>query len=229
MGNAVFTPRNDFPPLAVRLLPAAGILAISHHLPYLPVAHAHGHLLALFRQPFFRRYPSGHVYLQVRRKRPNSALQAKPLRGSPKLVCYASMRDLPLLEAKCNDCGQLFGHPSLGDFAYGEALLCTVDGKHYATVDAFSEFPTRVHALVKSAGATSLWHALAALADPVAGQQLAPGVRCPHCTSSNLEYWGGRQVGIACVPQASFAAVATLSSELLAQHMALALTQAHGA
>lgn len=75
------------------------------------------------------------------------------------------MTNIALLEAKCAECGHVFGHPSLGDFAYGAFVLCTNDGKHYATVDAFNEFAVRVHALIKSAGTSSLWSALAALAD----------------------------------------------------------------
>ena len=139
------------------------------------------------------------------------------------------MTNIALLEAKCADCGHLFGHPSLGDFAYGEAILCTADGKHYATVDAFNEFSVRVHALVKSAGNSSLWPALAALADPVAGQQLTTSTHCPKCASNNLESWGGQILGVASVPEARFTAAANLSSSLLAQHVALAISPAHEA
>ncbi|MBD8872233.1 hypothetical protein [Rhodanobacter sp. DHB23] len=139
------------------------------------------------------------------------------------------MKDIALLEAKCADCGRLFGHPSLGDFAYGEVVLCTADGKHYATVDAFNEFAVQVRAVVKSGSTSSIWPALAALADPVAGQQFTTSVHCPHCASNNLEYWGGQKVGVTCVPEVSFATVAKLSPSLLAQHMALAISQAHEA
>jgi Zn finger protein HypA/HybF involved in hydrogenase expression len=134
------------------------------------------------------------------------------------------MTNIALLEAKCADCGHLFGHPSLGDFAYGAFVLCTTDGKHYATVDAFNDFAVRVHALVKSADTSSLWSALAALADPVAGQQFTTSAHCPNCASNNLEYWGGQKLGIASVPEASFTAAANLNSDLLAQQVALAIS-----
>ena len=139
------------------------------------------------------------------------------------------MTNIALLEAKCADCGHLFGSPSLGDFAYGETILCTADGKHYATVDAFNEFAVRVHAVVKSAGNSSLWSALAALADPVAGHQLTTSIHCPKCASNNLESWGGQKLGVASVLAASFTAAASLSSDLLAQHVALAIAPAHEA
>jgi hypothetical protein len=103
-------------------------------------------------------------------------------------------------------------------------VLCTTDGKHYATVDAFNDFAVRVHALVKSADTSSLWSALAALADPVAGQQFTTSAHCPNCASNNLEYWGGQKLGIASVPEASFMAAANLNSDLLAQQVALAIS-----
>jgi hypothetical protein len=130
------------------------------------------------------------------------------------------MREIPLLEAKCASCGRLFSHPSLGDFSYGEAVLCSVDGKHHATIDAFGDFAQRVKALLNSSVAGSLWPLLASLADPVAGQPWAHTIHCPHCTSNSLEYWSGQKIGISSVPAATFIASSSLSPESLARVVA---------
>ncbi len=133
------------------------------------------------------------------------------------------MREIALLEGKCADCEHVFGHPSLGDFAYGEVVLSTVDGKHYATADAFGKFAQRVDALVKSDASRSLWPLLASLADPIGGQPLTHSICCPHCASDKLEYWGGRQVGTLAVPEASFAASSAFSADVLAAHIGVAV------
>ena len=127
------------------------------------------------------------------------------------------MREISLLEAKCASCGRIFSHPSLGDFSYREVVLCTVDGKHYATADAFGDFAKRVKALVNSSPVGSFWPVLASLADPLASQALTHSIHCPHCTSNSLEYWGGQKTGTASIPAATFVAASDLSPESLAR------------
>ena len=135
------------------------------------------------------------------------------------------MRQVSVLEAKCASCGCLFGHPSLGDLAYGEAVLCTADGKHYATVDAWSGFSQGVMHLVKQSGASLLWPVLASLADPIAGQPLTYSIRCPDCASDSLQYWGGQKAGTAQVPEATFISASTLSPIHLAERIGVSARQ----
>ena len=135
------------------------------------------------------------------------------------------MKNISLLAAKCASCGRSFSHPSLGEFAYGEAILCTVDGKCYATASASAGFSQRVGTLIKSAGVNSLWPVLAALADPISGQLLTDAIRCPYCASGNLEYWGGKKTGHIGIPEASFTSAAALSDGSLSQRIASVVEQ----
>lgn len=118
-------------------------------------------------------------------------------------------RDIPTFLAKCGNCKQTFAHPSLGDFAYGEAILCSVDGKHYATVSAFTEFSQSVRALMPS-GSSGFWGVLASLADSIDDNGYSPLIHCPVCSSDNIEFWDGERIGVASVPEALFVGVATL-------------------
>ena len=127
------------------------------------------------------------------------------------------MAEISALEAKCATCGHHFSHPSLGDFAYGAAVLSTIDGTHFATADAFSSFAQRVAAL---GGKANLWPVLAELADPVGGRGFTSSIVCPHCRSPALEYWGGNKTGTIDVPEASFSAAARLNDEMLAARIA---------
>lgn len=114
------------------------------------------------------------------------------------------MKTLPTLEAKCRRCGGTFSHPSLGDFSYGEALLCSESGRYYVTLDGFSAVAQRVRATLTSPEPGELWKALAALADPVEGEALSATIRCPTCSSDDLASWGGRVTGTREVAEASF-------------------------
>lgn len=133
------------------------------------------------------------------------------------------MKEIATFAAECANCGKHFSHPLLGDFSYGEAILCTADGKHFATVSAFEPFAQRVAPLVNSG---TIWPVLASLADPIAGQPLKSSVRCPQCGSGKLKSWGSNKTGSTQVPAASFAVASALNdSELVrcveaAQHEA---------
>ena len=132
------------------------------------------------------------------------------------------MTEITLSEAQCANCTRHFAHPDMGDFAYGEALLCTMDGRYHATVSGFTPFSERVRALISSSGSYSLWSILASLADPISGQRLTFGLRCPHCASDNIVYWAGRRVGVSEVPEATFTGAAALSEEELARRVVAA-------
>jgi hypothetical protein len=130
------------------------------------------------------------------------------------------MKEIAVFEAQCGNCARHFSHPSLGDCAYGEVLLCTLDGNHYATVSAFTDFSQRVEALMGSEAENSFWSVLASLADAISGQPLSSGIRCPHCASDNIAYWEGRRVGVSEVPEATFTQAAALTEDALARRVA---------
>jgi hypothetical protein len=138
-----------------------------------------------------------------------------------------TLKEIAVFEAQCANCASHFSHPSLGDFAYGEVFLCTLDGNHYATVSAFTDFSQRVKALMGPGAENSLWSILASLADPISGQPLSSGIRCPHCASDNLAYWAGRRVGVSKVPEATFTHAAALSQEELARRVAAAKSESN--
>jgi len=130
------------------------------------------------------------------------------------------MTEITLFEAQCAHCRCHFAHPDLGDFVYGEVLLCTRDGQHHARVSAFTPFSKRVEALMSPNDDRSLWSILASLADPVSGVPLTFGLRCPHCASGQMVYWGGKRAGVIDVPEATFTDAAALSDEELGRRVA---------
>jgi hypothetical protein len=121
------------------------------------------------------------------------------------------MRTLALLEACCAGCGDVFLHPALGDHVYGEALLCSADGHHVAVANAFDALPRRVAALLPDGIDHRFWPVLAALADPIDGQPLVHGLRCPQCGGAQLHWHDGERRGTQPVGNAGFAAAAGLS------------------
>ena len=135
------------------------------------------------------------------------------------------MREITTVAAKCASCGQSFSHPSLSELSYGEVILSTVDGRHFVTADAFSEFSQRVAALSDKG---SFWPTLASLADLVSGQPLTASIRCPHCGAGEIEYWGGDKTGAMLVPEATFDSSAALSRDSLVARIA-AVTHGHEA
>lgn len=135
---------------------------------------------------------------------PSAALRS-PLRPT---LCIMS-RDITTFRANCRNCKQTFAHPSLGDFGYGEAILCSVDGKHYATVSAFSEFPQRVRDFMRSTS-SNFWAVLASLADSIDGKGYSPNIHCPFCSSNDIEFWEGERIGVTSVPEALFVGASAL-------------------
>ena len=113
-------------------------------------------------------------------------------------------KNIPTFEAKCARCASQFGHPSFGDFTYGENIFYTIDGKQKAWVSAFSTFPQRVTSVLDSSRSKDFWDILASFADPIMGQKLVARIVCPNCTSDCMEYWNGKQNGAEMVQEAIF-------------------------
>ncbi len=118
-------------------------------------------------------------------------------------------RDVTTFRVNCSNCKHTFACPSLGDFAYGEAILCSLDGKHYATVSAFSEFPQRVRALMPSTS-SDFWAVVASLADSIDGKGYSSHIHCPFCSSNKIELWDGERVGGRSIPEALFVGASAL-------------------
>lgn len=124
-------------------------------------------------------------------------------------------------EAKCRSCQKTFSHPGIIDSSYGEILLNSPDGHTYILASAFGEFPERVRSSLFSTEPGRLWKVLAALADHGPSGPFSATMHCPHCHSVDLEYWNGRQVGTALVPEATYSEYEALDDAELAQQVAL--------
>jgi hypothetical protein len=126
------------------------------------------------------------------------------------------MKSVTTFEAKCAKCKQIFSHPSLGDFVYGESLFYTADGKHQVYVSAFSEFPQRVRALIPNESSL-FWPALASLSDKFEGNSFIADLCCPFCSSTEIECWEGDPTGILNLSEVSFNISSLLSdAEIMA-------------
>lgn len=124
-------------------------------------------------------------------------------------------------EAKCRLCRETFSHPGIIDSTYGEIVLNSPDGSSYILVDAFDQFPQRVKSILSSSESGRFWKVLAALADHGPSGPFTTTMRCPHCHSADLEYWNGREIGVALVPEASYSEYEVLDDEQLARQIAL--------
>ena len=139
------------------------------------------------------------------------------------------IKDIPTFEAKCTDCGKSFVHPSVGDFAYGEAVLTGRNSNLYAWISAFDEFPKKVNTLISKLGANNpgiLWKVLALLADPVEGQTLSEKLFCQNCGSDNLAFWCGTKIGSVEVPAAAFNTATALDEIALGNRISEILRKA---
>lgn len=128
-------------------------------------------------------------------------------------------RIVATFQAKCRDCSHVFDHPSLGEHAYGEVLLCSNNGLAYVWVSAFSVLPKKVASLMPNARAEDFWKIVAALADPVEGQKLGSGVHCTSCSSGVLEFWEGERLGSMEIAEGTFHAAEAWSPEELEQRV----------
>ena len=113
-------------------------------------------------------------------------------------------KNIPTFEAKCARCKSQFGHPSFGDFTYGENIFYTIDGKQKVWVSAFSTFPQRVNSVLDSSRSKGFWDILATFADPVIGQELVARIVCPNCSCDRMDFWNGKQIGVEAVQEAMF-------------------------
>jgi len=133
-------------------------------------------------------------------------------------------RQLIACEAKCRSCQEIFSHPGIIDSSYGELVLNSPDGNSYVLASAFGQFPERVRSALSSTEPGSLWEVLAVLADHGPSGPFRTTMHCPHCRSADLEYWNGREIGIALVPEAVYSAYEALDDGELARQIA-SLTQ----
>jgi DNA-directed RNA polymerase subunit RPC12/RpoP len=126
--------------------------------------------------------------------------------------------EIVTLEAKCAACGHTFDHPSFGQQMYGHMLFCAENGKFYAHFDANGAVAALVTVMLPDVVAPQVYQAvLAHLADPIFGQKLTPGIRCPSCRSDKLAYWGGRDTGTIWVKPATHRALLALSRNELVE------------
>jgi Zn finger protein HypA/HybF involved in hydrogenase expression len=130
-------------------------------------------------------------------------------------------RQLIACEAKCRSCRETFSHPGISDSSYGEIVLSSPDGRSYILASAFGWFPERVRSALSSNEPRRLWKALAALADHGPSGPFTTTMHCPNCHSADLEYWNGREVGIALVPDAEYSEYEDLDDGELARQLAL--------
>jgi hypothetical protein len=115
----------------------------------------------------------------------------------------------------------VFDHPSLGDFAYGQTVFCSADGKHQVWINAFSDFPQRVSALLGAREPEKFWHVLASLAD---GEKWTAKIICPHCLSDRLDYHDGQKQGVISLAEATFTQAANVDDSLLLNRINAAMT-----
>ena len=127
----------------------------------------------------------------------------------------SKLRSVALFEAKCGACRQVFGAPSLGDFAYGQFLLFGERGSAYAYLDAI-DHPVwmLIAAEIPPSNGDQILRITAALADRVQEQAFVPDQVCPECCSSQWESWEGKRVGDIEIGDATFVAFHSLSDRV---------------
>jgi hypothetical protein len=95
-------------------------------------------------------------------------------------------REVATFEAKCRKCLSTFAYPSFSDFAYGESILFSKNGKRRAWVNAFSEFPQKIGNLLSTDDASKFWNVLAYLTDDLEGQRLTSQLVCKRSIPRTL-------------------------------------------
>lgn len=128
---------------------------------------------------------------------------------------HGMIYEIPSFTAKCQKCGYIFLRPSLGDHVYGKKILSTLDGKIYAIVDAFDDFPQRLATLLGHTFQENFWDIVAFLADPIAGQPLVAKIICPNCLSNALSFWEGDRSSPARVCEVTFFVSSKFDDQLL--------------
>ena len=126
--------------------------------------------------------------------------------------------EIVTLEAKCGSCGEIFDYPTLSDFAYGEFIFCSENGRVHAYCEVSNPAAKLIQVLLpEDCGAELYQSALAELADPILGQNLRTEMRCPKCTSPKLEYWGGKKTGSMWVKPTTYKSLLSLPRNELVQ------------
>jgi len=134
--------------------------------------------------------------------------------------------EIATFEAKCASCGEKFDHPSFGDFAYGEFLFCSENGRIYAYGDGFNACAKLIEVLLpENCGADMYQTALAELADPIFGQRFTCRIHCPKCQSIKLEYWHGKKTGSMWVKPITYKNLLSLGRNKLIQKISEFVTR----
>lgn len=125
-----------------------------------------------------------------------------------------------LLSAKCGNCNQVFSCPQLGDQSYGQAIFRGERGTVYAYFNAIDStvFEYLRSVLPAQRKGDRLFATCAHLADAIEGQRLSTTIVCPHCSSTNIAWWGGKITGSCELPAASFSAFMSLSEPERRKH-----------
>lgn len=103
-----------------------------------------------------------------------------------------------IFRCKCLSCYHFYDSYRFSDFSYGEWLIRTVDGRHYAYLMGidnpdFDDISRVIHVthpqLSDTEHADCLHRILGSLCDPIEGQALDMllGLKCPACGSTDIE------------------------------------------
>jgi hypothetical protein len=120
------------------------------------------------------------------------------------------MPQIPTFAATCATCGSRFGHPDLGDFAYGEFILTGESGNGHAYLNAIGN-PVVEFVAGMIEDASIIQEVTARLADPVDGQRFTMSHVCPTCRSHEWESWHGERLASEDVAEALFSEFLSLS------------------
>ena len=120
------------------------------------------------------------------------------------------MHKVAMCNAVCARCKRNFPYPSLGDFSYGLFILHREDGRAFRYLQAIDHsawdfVATRVHEIVRPGpGVSVLQEVVARLTDRSEGRAFTMEMVCPYCKSRHFHDWGGEQVSIEEIHDATF-------------------------
>lgn len=98
--------------------------------------------------------------------------------------------------AICKNCGNKFDFPCFGDFAYGQFIFNTEDGKSFVYYESSTPIELLFKVLLpENPGAELYQTALAEFADPVFGSKVTRQFYCPLCKSDDIENLYGTKTG----------------------------------
>lgn len=128
------------------------------------------------------------------------------------------MPKLTMCKAVCGECCRDFPYPSLGEFAYGSFILTREDGQAYRYLEAIGnpvwDFVAARMPIPRNEAdspcVSVLQEVVARLADRSQGKLFTMDMVCPYCKSRRFRSWGGDDVSLAEIPDATFRAFTAL-------------------